>query len=373
MRRLLLLPVLLVPAVSFGWGFNGHRRLASMLQDPLPNNHCLRSWFSSRQNATLQDHACDPDRWRNTDPNEWPRHFLEIDRINPTVAYPRDWQQAMQTFPQYHTQNGRVPWRVEELYPQLVAAFAANNTTQILDLTFVLSHYVTDAFSVLHNTKDFNPGGTLHQRWESDMLAVSSQLNAVADASRMYFGTPGRADPKNNVFDIVMVGETLEPQLTQWHFANPTDEPAFFNAAKDLTARRWGDAVTLYASIVWTAWAEAGAPTLAGFNTTPGCSRAVPTAEIVLRGYPVPGGFTHPDGGTPPIFDAGIVDVPDGGPVDAGCIDLCGEDDGGTGGNGGGAGGGGGGDEEPPPCGCSAAPGLFVLSLALLLRRRRTS
>ena len=382
-KRLLVPLLLLAPAVALGWGFNGHRRLSSMLHEPLPQNHCLRNWYRDRQTTTLQDHSCDPDRWRDPahpmySPDEPPRHFIEVDRISPPAAYPRDWAQAMQTFPNYHTANGRVPWRVEELYPQLVTAFAAKDTALILDLTFVLSHYVFDSFSVLHNTRDFNPGGNLHQRWESEMLQVSAQMTEITNAGRGFIGTAGLADPKNNIFDIVLVGETLEPQLTAWHFANPTDNVAFFNASKELTARRWGDALTVMASIVWSAWARAGAPVLLGFPAS-GCGLSVPTNEIVLRGFPVPGGFTHPDGGNPPLPDSGVT-IPDAGPSDAGCLDGCGPDDAGMGGGAGGgsgaaggAGGAGGGGEEAPPCGCAAAPGLFTLALALaLLRRRKT-
>src|SRR5262245_13099196 len=102
-----------------------------MLQDPLPMNHCLRAWFAARQTTTLQNRSCDPDRWRLTshpmyDPGEWYRHYLEIDRIFPPEAYPRDWAQVVATFPSYYDANGKVPWRVEEMYGQLVAAFRAN-------------------------------------------------------------------------------------------------------------------------------------------------------------------------------------------------------------------------------------------------------
>jgi len=384
-----LLPVLLlVPFSAFGWGFDGHRRLSSMLQDPLPTNHCLRSWYAARQTAALQDRSCDPDRWRGMthpqyDPNEWYRHYLEIDRISPTSAYPRNWADVVTTFPNFYDANGKVPWRVEEMFNQLVAAFTARDESQILDVTFILSHYVTDAFSVLHDTRDFNPGGVLHARWESDMLAVASRRTGIATGAVAYYGTPGHADPKNNIFDIIIVGEAIQPQLATWHYAN-ADDTAFYNAVRDYTSRRWGDALTLMASFVWSAWARAGAPMLTGFQS--GCSMAVPAGEIILRGFPPDGGFTHPDGGAQPVPDSGVV-IPDAGPrVDAGCLDGCTEDDGGmasgagggsgaAGGEGGAAGGAmtAGGGEVPidvPPCSCGSAPGLLALS-ALLLRRRK--
>jgi uncharacterized protein (TIGR03382 family) len=119
---------------------------------------------------------------------------------------------------------------------------------------------------------------------------------------------------------------------------------------------------------------------------------AVPTAEIVLRGFPPDAGFTHPDGGVMGRPDSGVV-IPDAGPtVDAGCLDGCTEEDGGMaggagGGNGSAGGTGGdpgtaggsaaaGGGEVPmdvPPCGCASAPGLLVLAglMLAMLRRRK--
>ncbi|MBL8957667.1 MAG: hypothetical protein JNK82_43230, partial [Myxococcaceae bacterium] len=103
---------------------------------------------------------------------------------------------------------------------------------------------------------------------------------------------------------------------------------------------------------------------------------------IVLRGYPVPGGFTHPDGGSGmPGPDSGVI-IPDAGrDEDAGCIDSCVEDDGGMGtaGGSGSAGGGemgAGGGGTPmvdgrPGCGCSGGAGLVWVAGALLLAARR--
>ena len=44
MRAILLLAIA-VPSLAFGWGFDGHRKLASMMQDALPADLCLRAWL----------------------------------------------------------------------------------------------------------------------------------------------------------------------------------------------------------------------------------------------------------------------------------------------------------------------------------------
>jgi uncharacterized membrane protein YgcG len=396
MLRSFLALSLLLPSLGLGWGFDGHRKLASLMQDGLPTDSCLRAWFAARQTAALQDSACNPDRWKyptagaQYDPNEAPRHYLNIDYATPPASYPRDRAAAMQRFGVYFTANGLVPWRVEETYAALVADFRAKDTTKLLADAFVFSHYVSDAFSVLHDTKNSDPNGGLHARWESDMLAPAANMaGVVALATGPYLGTAGRADPRHNTFDVVLVGNGLVAELIADDLAADGGLPALYLASKDLTARRFGDAVTLLSSMLWTAWAEAGAPELPGFSAT--CSRAVPTEEIVLRGYPVPGGFTHPDWGN----------VPDAGPLDGGnaAADGGSASDGGANTGGGSATGGGpatgggsatgggaatggwgepldagaGNGANPVGCSCDALDGGVALlaSLGLLWRSRR--
>lgn len=378
---------MLVSSLAHAWGFDGHRRLASMMQDPLPAGHCLKTWLQTKQTTARQDTACDPDRWRvstnaNYDPMEAPRHYLEIDWVQPTSDYPRNYDEVVQKLgPNNANNNGKVPWRVEEKYAELVAAFRAKDEAKVTALVFVFSHYVTDSFSILHDTKNFDPNG-LHARWESDMLQPNANVNGIAQLAPTYFGTLGVADPRNNTFDVVMVGQTLVPQLIAADQASflpdgGFDMPGFYGRVKDLTARRWGDALTLYSSLLWSAWAEAGAPDLTGFSGT--CSRAVPQGEIVLKGYPPPNGFTHTDGGQPSA----------GGGSGAGGGGGASSSGGGAAGGGGGSGSGGGsassaggGGEAPAgggvamqegPSGCQTAPALGVLALAalVLFRKRR--
>ncbi len=322
MRRVLFVLVLCLPALALAWGFDGHRKLASLMHEPLPASACLRQWYAAKQTAALQDKACDPDRWRATDAAEGPRHFLEVDWATPPSSYPRDFAQVQVQMGAYASKNGLLPWRVAEKYGELVTAFRAKDSARILETTYVLSHYVADAFSLLHDTKNADPNG-LHTRWESDLLNTATYLNGITAVARASYGTPGRADPVNNIFDVVVVGNGLVNTLVAADVATPGDMPGFYAAVKDLTGRRWGDALTVLASLLWSAWADAGQPELTGFSAS--CSRAVPTAEIAIVGYPVPGGFTHPvaavDGGvTPPAPDAGSPEV-DGGvdaPVDGG-------------------------------------------------------
>jgi hypothetical protein len=415
--RLISFCIALISFQAFSWGFDGHRRLASMMHEQLPSNLCLKNWIVSKQNTTNQNMACDPDRWRiasdpNYDMNEAPRHYLEIDYLNPIQSYPRDFNVVVSMLGnRVATQNGIVPWRSEEMFQQLVADFASKDETRIVKTLFTFTHYIADSFSVLHNTKNFDPNNGLHSRWESDMLNPIANINAITTDARTYYGTAGRADVKNNIFEVVIAGNPLVPQLINFDLdAGSTNIQKLFINSRTLTAKRWGDAVTLLSSIVWTAWAQAGSPELSGFNAS--CSRAVPTNRIVAVGYPPAAGFTLPttpfpdagifdagtlfDAGTPDAaiadaagFDASVPDagVPDaaadfdGGATDAGQLDSgidAGVSGGGTAGGfvnpffGGGTGGGG--NTNPPPQGCSCNTSLLTAALfGFVWRRRRVA
>ncbi len=366
----LLVALVAVPESAFAWGFTGHRRLASHLHEPFPTGSCLRAWLSTTTGVyAWQEKACDPDRWRNSDPEtcdarqntplwcEWPRHYLDIDYANPVESYPRDWAAAEEKFKQYAVANGRVPWRVEELYAELVADFRAGNGADALETVAYLSHYVTDAASPMHTTK--NQPGNLHTRYESDMLSNQTRLNALAVAMRGYYGQLGRVDPKNHTFDLIQVGVPLAQKIIFDDFNSNGAMDALYANTSEITARRFADGVTLMASLVGTAWVEAGSPKLSGMPS--GCSTSFPETTVELRGYPLPQPQPE-DGGT------------DGGTDDAG-----------TGDEDGGGGGGGGGIPwvpteplpEPAPggCGCASAPMsmifLMIPAAAFVMRSRR--
>src|SRR5687767_13914728 len=204
-RRALVALLFLVPASALAWGFDGHRRLATKSPDVFPTNSCLRGWLKTVSGTfDWYDKACDPDRWRNTDPNEWPRHYLDIDWANPITEYPRDWPQVQARFGQYAVKSGTVPWRVEEMYAQLVADMKSGNSAAALDTVAYLSHYVTDSFSPMHDTK--SQPNDLHTRYESDILQSNANLDDITAAMAQYYGTLGKAQPKDHTFDVIIVG-----------------------------------------------------------------------------------------------------------------------------------------------------------------------
>ena len=350
------LSLLLLPAAAFGWGYAGHRKLAGKLAEPLPSG-CLKSWLATQAAKTaFQEQACDPDRWRETDAAEGARHFLDIDWAQPPESYPRDWDAIVQRFGQYAEKNGTVPFRVQEFHGKLVTAFQSGDSAAAATVVAQLSHYATDAFSPYHDTKDANPklnnldNVGAHARYESGMLEVSANMAALLGKAATFYGTVGRPVLPSQVFDVVLVGNPLAAEVTAAYRQGNGDKAALFTATSDLTARRFGDALTFTASLVASAWVDAGSPTLPGMPS--GCSKNVPSGELVLRGYPLPPP-APPDAGVPPGQDAGEPGGQDAGEPPAEEPPA--------------------GEEAPVPesCGCGGGTAAAVLLPATLLGRMR--
>lgn len=338
------LVALVVPAQALAWGFDGHRRLAANAHEPFPANSCLRLWLEQVTDVySWTDKSCDPDRWRNTDQNEWPRHFLNIDWADPIQSYPREWADVEVRFGQYAVKNGTVPWRTEEFYGRLVNDMKAGNSTAALDTVAFLSHYVTDAFSPMHDTK--NQAGDVHTRYESQMLNTKANIDAITTSMRQHYGTLGKADPRHHLFDIILVGHPLSVELIAQDTQAQGDMAALYQNSREMTARRWADSLTLLASLVGTAWVEAGKPMLSGMPQ--GCSTDVAQGELVLEGYALPPPYV-PDAGTPAIDSGTPVSPSDGGTwPDGGDVVTF--------------------PEAPPPVGCEGCGGGSTAALIPLL------
>ncbi|HEX6739405.1 MAG TPA: alkaline phosphatase family protein, partial [Vicinamibacteria bacterium] len=164
----------LAPPSAEPWGFTGHRlvnrRAAALLPPP------LRALFAGNADY-LAEHAIDPDLWRAAgDAAEGPNHFLDMDAFGapPFPDIPPREADHLARHGAQAVEKGRVPWRVQEVYRELVEAFRARQPARILDRAAVLGHYVADAHVPLHAVVNYDgqlsgqPG--LHARWESDLV-----------------------------------------------------------------------------------------------------------------------------------------------------------------------------------------------------------
>src|SRR5688572_14939127 len=115
---------LAAPAPARAWGFLGHKAINARAVETLPSE--LQALFAANADF-VGEHAIDPDLSRTDDnPTEAPNHFLDMDAFGtapPFPEIPRVEADHLARHGKNAVEKGRVPWRVGEVYRQLVDAF----------------------------------------------------------------------------------------------------------------------------------------------------------------------------------------------------------------------------------------------------------
>jgi hypothetical protein len=267
-----------LPATARPWGSEAHRLVNERAATTLPEP--LRALFEGNT-AMLRAHSIDPDLWKLSRPEEEPCHFLNLDAFEDLKAgtVPASERAHRTRHGEEAARGGRLPWRIGEVYEELVAAFRARDWPRVLETAAVLGHYVADAYAPLHATvnHDGQQSGQdgLHRRWETDLLArFQGQIEPEV--------TPGDAelvaDPVTFAFGVLQgsleeAGSVLEADRRS---AGPRDfletpgddryDDGYYSRLLELEGGRIVARLTHAAratgSLWLSAWQRAGRPTV---------------------------------------------------------------------------------------------------------------
>ncbi|MBI2833774.1 MAG: hypothetical protein HYX76_05040 [Acidobacteria bacterium] len=270
----LLLVLLLVPARTQAWGFDAHKYVTGRAIELLPSE--LRPFFEKHR-IFLVEHSIDPDLWRNAGfADEPPRHYLDLDAYGayPFAALPRDYEGAVQKFGRDTVaKNGLLPWRADEMYRELVAAFEGlgkGSRYAPEDIKFfsaVLAHYLADAHVPLHAV--LNHDGQLtnqfgvHGRFESELFARYRRVLSVQPRAP----APVR-DVRGLVFDTLLRSFTFSDDVLNAdrqaiEGRHVYDDPyfrLFFREVRPVLEGRLAESARAIAGAIIGAWEEAGKP-----------------------------------------------------------------------------------------------------------------
>ena len=152
---------------SPAWGFFPHKMINRLAVFTLPPSMGI---FYKYHIHTLTQWAVKPDQRRYTLAQEAPRHFLDLDYYGEEV--PRDWEQAVLTYPQDSLQqHGILPWHMRLVKYRLTQAFINADASAILSISADAGHYLADAHVPLHTTSNYNGQQTaqhgIHGFWET--------------------------------------------------------------------------------------------------------------------------------------------------------------------------------------------------------------
>lgn len=173
-NNIALLIILTCSTFFISWGWVGHSIINyNTILSALPEMNFFTYWADS-----LAEHASDADYRKQVDPNEAPRHYIDIDN------YPEFIESGMihQNFDSlvaiygydFVMTQGVLPWAILGKIDSLQTAFENGDWHEAMLHASDLGHYIADSHMPLHLTRNYNGQYTnqfgIHSRYESNMI-----------------------------------------------------------------------------------------------------------------------------------------------------------------------------------------------------------
>ncbi|GHA63357.1 zinc dependent phospholipase C family protein [Pontibacter akesuensis] len=291
LKAILLLLSLLLPLHGNAWGFFAHQRINRLAVFALPPEMV---GFYKKHIRYITENAVNPDKRRYAVEGEAARHYIDLDVYGDSALYkmPRFWPQAVAQYSEDTLQAyGIVPWHISLMKYQLTQAFKERNMERILRLSTELGHYVADACVPLHTTQNYNGQLTgqhgIHGFWESRLPELFSDN---------YDFFVGQADyieqPQLKAWDIIATSHLALDSVLYFEkaLAQEFDEEkkygfelrnnvtirvysrayskAYSDKLNGQVERQMRLAVRSIASFWYTAWVDAGQPSLGTLANT---------------------------------------------------------------------------------------------------------
>jgi hypothetical protein len=270
---LVVLSTLGVPRPAAAWGLEVHKFIATRAIALLPSE--IRPYFQKYE-TSIVEHAIDPDLWRTAGwTEEPPRHFVDMDAYGPYPfkELPHDFDGAVKRYGlDFVKKNGTLPWRSEEIYTKLVEAFrqqAPYSRDNIRFFSSVLAHYAADAHVPFHAVLNYDGQLTgqsgIHSRFETELVERYRPTLQLSPRPPVQV-----SNAREFIFDALVASFPLvQPILDADKAAVQGREfyddgyfTLFFAKVRPILEARLSESVSGVASLITSAWVEAGRPAL---------------------------------------------------------------------------------------------------------------
>ena len=272
MKKLFLstLALLTLSVLLTSWGGVGHKKISEAAA--LSFNQQMQDFNS--WTAFLRDHAPDPDTRKYSDPTEGPKHFIDIDNyseFNTKGRIPQTWDSINLIYGSAVViGNGTLPWATKNTFDSLVSCMKRRNFAKAQVFAADLGHYVGDGHMPLHITNNYDGGETgqkgIHSRYESTMISAkiaqivyngedATEINNVSQYIFDYIY-------KNNSYCDSILNADTYAKTQSGGLYNTTYTNALWDKTKSFTIPLFQRASHTLASLIYTAWIQAGSPSL---------------------------------------------------------------------------------------------------------------
>jgi hypothetical protein len=251
-----------------GWGSTGHTIINRNITVCFPTGMNFPAYWSD----TLRLHASDADTRKSSDPNESPKHFIDIDAYPEfvTIGYI---SQSYDTNVILHGSSyvitqGTLPWAIQWTVDSLRVAFQQRNWHKAMLFSADLGHYVGDGHQPLHCTENYNGALTnqsgVHSRYETTLVGQFQGSIVYTNDQASYVN-----NISNYVFDFIYlsnkyVDSILYGDKTATTFAGKNSGNTYLTKYWELCGNQtillMKTASKSVADLIYTAWVDAGSP-----------------------------------------------------------------------------------------------------------------
>ncbi|HEK19944.1 zinc dependent phospholipase C family protein [Mucilaginibacter sp.] len=287
MKRLLLtfISCTIIITTCCSWGFFAHYRINRLAIFTLPKGMAN---FYRANIEFITEHAVSADKKRYVDSSEAPHHFFDADHYGkqPFKVMPQHWIDAAAKYSS-DTLNkyGTVPWAITSNYYWLVKAFKAHDTTAILITSANLAHYISDAHTPLHLTRNYDGQLTgqegIHGLWESRLPELFASgyhynvgnaryiSNPLAEAFKICISSYKKVD---TVLRVERMLNKTFPPLQKYAMEQRGNRKvkvysvaysrAYHKLLRGMVQRQMRASILSVGSFWFSAWVDAGQPDL---------------------------------------------------------------------------------------------------------------
>ncbi len=251
------------------WGEKGNRLVVGKAIETLPAE--VRSFFDANRNYLVQ-HAADPLLANPKTPIDRGARYLFLERYGrfPFDTLPRNYKAALTKLGKTKIEaNGLLPWQVGVYSEKLTNAMKAGKWDDVRLYAALLASYVSETHDPFNTTENYD--GQL-----TGQLGVSNRFgsNLIDRFSSFFPVRPNDAvfipDPTDHAFESCLSSHSwletilLADRNAKRGLPSYTDEyfDRFYNQAAAILIRQVSEAATDVGSYWYTAWVNAGKPSL---------------------------------------------------------------------------------------------------------------
>jgi len=268
----IIILIYIIPFILInGWGDKGHKLVTKHAMMLLPNE--LR--LSDKMKDEIITHSKDPDYRKKEDPTEANKHYIDIDFykefLDGRMIYSKDSLIKIYGIDEVEKQ-GILPWATQATYSKLVDAFKSDEKEKIILYASDLAHYVGDGHQPQHATLNYNGEITnqkgIHFRYEIEMIDryLPELENMLEKREPRYV-----KNLKQHIFDYITESNYYcdlilsADKFSYEHSGKEFNENYYrllWNRTKYVTATVINEGAFELASLIYSAWIDAGKPEL---------------------------------------------------------------------------------------------------------------